>query len=183
MPSASDIMALGGENLQAPLHPPSTMSNRIAPICPCARSSVWSSTLIKGASLCNRQRPLQETTADQNVELQSPSHRTKQLHLRLLGHCGRGDRRVFRIRGTGSLLWDCVRAMAEATAIKVHQHGCLNRNKEDTNRYAKVEVIVRPRAYRQLRNAEREKVFSREENTYQLSNTKWSAIKIYTSQM
>lgn len=50
----------------------------------------------------------------------------QRLHPRLTGHCGQGGGKTERTRRIGSLLLDCLLEMSEATAVKSHQHGCLN---------------------------------------------------------
>lgn len=37
-----------------------------------------------------------------------------------------GDRKIARTWGIGSLMWDCLLIMSEATAMKYHQYDCLN---------------------------------------------------------
>ena len=56
-----------------------------------------SSPLIKGTSLCNRQKPLQKTTADHNAELESPAPMTHLQHPRLREHCRRGVGRPWEL--------------------------------------------------------------------------------------
>lgn len=86
-------------------------------------------TLHQDTTVCNRQRLLQKTTMNQSAELWSPVtviSCTKQIWLlRLREHCLRW-KDIVRASRWGSLLWDFLLVMSQATPINSHQHECLD---------------------------------------------------------
>jgi hypothetical protein len=125
-------------------------------------------SLQQSVTITETQQPIKIQRWRTTVQMDTP---TKHL-LYLRKHCRSRDRKIISQKIREIVVRLCLLAVSEGTLIQSHQHDCPNTS---SIKMTPMKFQLNTKSYRQLRNAERwETVFSIEEYTNWLSNTKWT---------